>query len=349
MIETCDRCDTLASESVKAIKELEEKGTKVIFTKVNGDDETKLTEEYNLQGYPTLKFFRRGTEIDYPLKVNNTAEEILNWLNKKTGFPATEIKSVDGAEEFIKSQPVVIIGFFDDRETDAAKTFLKVADAVDDYPFGFTSNKEVYAKYEAKSGSIILFKNFDDGNAVFDGEIEEEEIKKFFAQKSMPLIVDFNRESAPKIGSAFRDIKSHLLFFVSKTAGHYEQYLQPAKDVAKQFRDNVLFMSINVDDEGHKRFMVMFGLKNDEFPSMLLVRNEQDMPKYKPATPELSVENIKSFVQGFLDGKAKPHLPSQELPEDWDRTPVKTLVGTNFDEVVFNSGKDVLVEFYAPW
>jgi len=45
----------------------------------------------------------------------------------------------------------------------------------------------------------------------------------------------------------------------------------------------------------------------------------------------------------------KQHLLSQDLPDDWDKTPVKTLVSTNFDEVVFNKDKDVLVEFYAPW
>jgi len=54
-------------------------------------------------------------------------------------------------------------------------------------------------------------------------------------------------------------------------------------------------------------------------------------------------------VQDFLDGKLKQHLLSQELPEDWDKTPVKTLVSSNFDEVAFNKDKDVLVEFYAPW
>lgn len=90
-------------------------------------------------------------------------------------------------------------------------------------------------------------------------------------------------------------------------------------------------------------------MKKEEVPSMQLIRSEDDMAKYKPKAAELSPENIRSFVEDFLAGKFKQHLLSQDLPEDWDKTPVKTLVSTNFYEVAFNKDKDVLVEFYAPW
>ena len=50
----------------------------------------------------------------------------------------------------------------------------------------------------------------------------------------------------------------------------------------------------------------------------------------------------------FTDGKLVPDLKSQEIPTDNDG-PVTIVVGKNFDDVVINSGKDVFIEFYAPW
>lgn len=341
----CGHCKTLAPEYAKAATELEEKGSPIKLGKVDATEETKLAEDHGVRGYPTLKFFRNGSPIEY--SGGRQADDIVNWLNKKTGPAAVEIESVEAAEAFLQSQPVVIIGFFKDRESAESKTFINVANGVDDFPFGITSNEDVYAKYEAKCGSIILFKNFDEGKSVYDGESSEEQIKKFVAVQSMPLIVDFNHESAQKIFGG--DIKSHLLMFISKEAGHIEKYAEPAKELAKSFRDKVLFVTINADEEDHQRILEFFGMKKEEVPSMRLIRLEEDMAKYKPKNAELSADNIKTFVQDFLDGKLKQHLLSQDVPDDWDKTPVKTLVSTNFDDVAFNKDKDVLVEFYAPW
>jgi len=247
----------------------------------------------------------------------------------------------------ISSKKVAIIGFFKDQESDAAKAFLAAAGSVDDHPFGITSDDAVFKEYEVTGDSIILFKDFDEGKNVFDGEYKDEEILKFVTANALPLVVDFNHETASKIFGG--DIKSHLLMFFSKEAGHYDSYLETAKNVGKKFKGQLLFVTINTDEEDHARILEFFGMQKEEVPALRIIKLEEDMAKYKPKSYDITEENLSSFVQDFQDGKLKQHLLSQDLPEDWDKTPVKVLVASNFDQVAFDKSKDVLVEFYAPW
>lgn len=339
----CGHCKALAPEYAKAAQQLEK--TNIKLAKVDATVEGDLAEEHGVRGYPTLKFFRNGTPVEYT--GGRQAADIVTWCTKKTGPPARDLPTVEEAEQFLKDNEIAIVGFFKDQESEDAKAFLATANAVDTFAFGITKNDDVIAKYEAKDGAVVLFKPFDEKKSVFEGSVTLENLKKFAQVQSLPLIVEFNHESASKIFGG--SIKSHLLFFVSKEAGHIEKYVEPLKTLAKQYREEILFVTISSDEEDHTRIFEFFGMSKEEVPTIRLIRLEEDMAKYKPETNDLSEETVKDFLQKFVDGKLKQHLLSQELPEDWDKNPVKVLVSTNFDEVAFDKSKDVLVEFYAPW
>lgn len=67
----------------------------------------------------------------------------------------------------------------------------------------------------------------------------------------------------------------------------------------------MLFVSINTDDDDHQRILEFFGMKKSETPSMRLIKLEEEMAKYKPQNGEIEPNNVKTFVQDFLDGKLK--------------------------------------------
>jgi len=240
-----------------------------------------------------------------------------------------------------------VVGCFKDLESAAAKSFIAVAGSMDDHPFALVSDEAHLSEHSAKDGDIILFKDFDEKKNVFEGEVTEEALKVFVSSNALPLVVDFNHETASKIFSG--DIKSHMLVFLSKEAGHYEMYLDNAKPVAKAHKGKILIVTVNTDEEDHGRILEFFGMDKKEVPGVRIIQLEEDMAKYKPEMKDLSTESLSEAVENFFAGKLKQHLLSQELPEDWDKEPVKVLVSSNFEEIAFDKEKDVLVEFYAPW
>jgi protein disulfide isomerase family A protein 3 len=60
------------------------------------------------------------------------------------------------------------------------------------------------------------------------------------------------------------------------------------------------------------------------------------------------VATLEQFARDFVAGKLEQHLKSEPIPEPNDEA-VVTVVAKNFNEVVNDESKDVLIEFYAPW
>ena len=54
------------------------------------------------------------------------ADEIVQWLKKKTGPPAVDLTDAAACDTLEESAEVVVIGFFDDKESANAQAFLKV-------------------------------------------------------------------------------------------------------------------------------------------------------------------------------------------------------------------------------
>lgn len=341
----CGHCKALAPEFAKAATSLKEEGSEIKLAKVDATEQTELAEKFQVRGYPTIKFFRDGKPLEF--QGGRQAPEIVNWLKKKTGPPAVTLDNADDANTMIEKDEVVVMGFFKDVESDAAKAFLSVAAETDDVPFAVTSNDDVFKAKEVEGDKVVLFKKFDEGRNDLSEDLTADNIKSFVAANQLPLVIEFTQESAQKIFGG--EIKNHLLLFISKTSDDFQKILDDFKAAAGDFKGKVLHIYIDIDSDDNQRILEFFGLKTEDCPSIRFINLGEDMSKFKPDFTDLTTDNIKAFTQGVVDGKIKAHLMSEDIPEDWDKTPVKVLVGKNFAEVAKNPEVAALVEFYAPW
>ena len=86
-----------------------------------------------------------------------TEAEIITWLKKKTGPPAVELKTADEVKDFKEKSDVVVVGFYTDKESDAAKAFVEAAQGMDDIQFGIVHDADL-AKEHSAVENLVLFK-----------------------------------------------------------------------------------------------------------------------------------------------------------------------------------------------
>jgi len=64
---------------------------------------------------------------------------------------------------------------------------------------------------------------------------------------------------------------------------------------------------------------------------------------------EITADSLVAFATQWKNKELKKEYKSAEVPAESHDGNVRVLVGKNFNEVVYQDQKDVLVEFYAPW
>jgi len=92
----CGHCKQFRSEYIRAARKLKEKG--VPLAVVDATSETKLAELYQVRGYPTLKFFVSGIEMEYG--GGRMAENLIAWVEKKSGPSLVQLSSAAEVEQF---------------------------------------------------------------------------------------------------------------------------------------------------------------------------------------------------------------------------------------------------------
>jgi len=251
-------------------------------------------------------------------------------------------------KEFQDSAEVVVVGLFKDESSADAKVFLDVAGSNDNLPFAISADSKVVSNLGAKDGQIVLLKKFDDLKVIYSGaKLDKKSLNDWLGIESIPIVSEFTQESAGKLFGGH--IKSHALLFVAKSHSDYSKMHAQFTNVAKKYKGKMIFIHIDTDLEDKSRILEFFGLKTEQLPTVRIVNLEQDLVKFKPEWTDFSETVMEEFVKAYLDKKLKPHLMSEDVPADWDKQPVKVLVGKNFEQVAKNPDKDVLVEFYAPW
>ncbi|KAM1086327.1 hypothetical protein ACFX2B_011852 [Malus domestica] len=103
----CRHCQAVKPEYATATTEL--KGEDVILAKDDATKENELSQEYGIEGFPTIFFFIDGFHKPYAGQMTN--EGIVTWIKKKIGPSIQNVTTLEDAERILTAEIKVILGY----------------------------------------------------------------------------------------------------------------------------------------------------------------------------------------------------------------------------------------------
>lgn len=341
----CGHCKKLAPEYAEAAAELAKQESPVKLAKVDMDQHGELKSRFGVKSFPTLYWFVNGKKHDYT--GGRTRDTILHWIDKKTGPAFKSIESCDEIKETAAKKKFNLIYFGDLEGADYAAFQAQWEEPSfgDNPKFAFIhGHNDCAAEYGASVPGFVLVRDFEEPVTTSIGEPVE--ITKWIRSHQLPNVINFDEDAIEPIFAQRRD---SLVLFTND--GDDNDYSRVFADVAKELHGEVLYVRCGTQSKVHKKLSGFLNIDDAELPTLrLLAPGKTQLMKYRfeGSVTNLNADEAKQFVRDFKDGKLSPFFRSEDVPASQEG-PVTVVVGKNFNEIVRDQTKDVLIEFYAPW
>ena len=327
----CGHCKTFAPEFDKAAEQLAGKHK---IAKVDCTEHRDLCSTYGVKGFPTVKFIHKDgstTEYEDARKADAVVKAVI-----KNSQPAYVVAADAAALEAFKTSTTGLRLVVNAAADSAEAAEVKKA--------GATLRKDVDTCIftGATDGKITLYRNFDETEVAFTGEVSAKAIVDFVKSESLPLVGEIGPENFQKYVE--KDLPLAWLF-VDYTNDEQGKIPAALASVAKDNKAKVIFAKLDGNRWGeHAK---TFGLASAT-PGLAIEDRKVRKNYVFPADQELTAANVAKFIEQYTKGELVANVRSQEPPAENDGN-VKIVVGKTYDDIVVNNDKDVFVMFHAPW
>ncbi|XP_061777926.1 protein disulfide-isomerase A4 [Nerophis ophidion] len=348
----CGHCKRLAPEYEKAAQELSQRSPPIPLAKVDATVENDIASRFEVSGYPTLKIFRRGKMFDY----NGPREKfgIVDFMNEQAGPPSKQVQAVKQVQELLKDgDDAVIVGVFSSEDA-AYETYIEACNSLrEDFTFRHTFSAEVAKLLKASPGHVIIsqpekfrskYEPASSTLAVKDST-SVSDVQEFFKKHAIPLV---GHRKPSNDAKRYTKRPLVVVYYGVDFSFDYRKATQfwrsKVLEVAHDFPEYTFAIA---DEEDYAEELKSLGLSEsgEEVNVGILAEGGK---KFAMDPEELDADVLRDFVTAFKKGKLKPVIKSQPVPKN-NKGPVKVVVGKTFEDIVLDTEKDVLIEFYAPW
>lgn len=195
--------------------------------------------------------------------------------------------------------------------------------------------------YQSYSRPEILKSKFEPAEVKYEGKMDKDAITSWIRENYHGLVghrtIDNARDFKEPLVVAYYDVD------YVKNAKGTNYWRNRIMKVAQNFKD-LNFAVANKGDFQQEASEYGLQVLTTDKPSVAIKSKKGKFVMKE----EFDMTTFEAFLKAYEAGSLEAYLKSEPVPEDNDG-PVKVAVAKNFEELVTNNKKDVLIEFYAPW
>lgn len=351
---------------------------------VDCTEEKEVCERYKVQGYPTLKWFSDGVAREYdggrkadgnvtckrndavrPMTLVPAVTAIAGYVKRFSGPAVVDLASAEDVAKFTKDVGIKAVAFLK-KDSKHRAVVDKVAEKLRaDVSFAVAPYK-VVGEVDAESAKaeapvFLIFLPFAESPVRYTGNaFDKSSLEEFIKAESFPLVAEISPENY-KCRVPWMVVHETMFVLIARLAAYVDRglplvwafldksgrddHIAVLKEAAKESKGKLSWVWLDAVD--YARHAENMGL-SDKWPGVV-IDDQANKKKYLyPEDSSFAAGDLSSWAQKVLDGDVAPFVKSEEVPED-NSGPLTKIVGKNYDEIVLDDSKDVLLEFYAPW
>ena len=257
-------------------------------------------------------------------------------------------------KEKVAKHKFLVTYFGDTTDKEYTDAFLKASEApiVDHkYHYLHTNDKDCAVSYGVKSmPGVVLFRRFDEHELVYTGKWEPEALVSWFLASQTPTLIEFNEEHMEPI---FSQKQPAIFLFHGPNDDKGSDFMKVFAEAAHSLKGEILFVVSGVSEGIQARLAEYVDVDTTHTPTIRLLDPNNNMAKYSYgfSVHHLHIEGLKHFIRDFKNGHLKPHMKTQNEPDEEHnaKRASKVIVGKTFHDKVIESEDDVFIKFFAPW
>ena len=351
----CNNCKMFMPHYIRLSHYIYEKNIDLKFAKVEGPNNTKLVNKYNIEAFPTVILLFKGKIYYYDLDINSAS--LYKFYKKIKNGPIRTIENLSKLEIVLRAYLKILLTTIKDKSLIIYKSLEDYATKNGKIEFVSCISDDCIEKYG--KDEIVFFHEGEDKINYYSKEYEPISKANINSVKNFMGIFDIQYGTLlnhqKKLDLLFEnDNKKAIFYFRDSNNEKFTSKDIIFKELGKELRLlNIYTYILDITgDDIYELISNFFVVSEIELPTVIyydLIDKNQDSYTYRLINireKNINKKYILDFLENIEKGKIKRDLHTSFPPKFKEKDGLINAIGRTYDKDVIENKKNVLILFY---